>query len=58
MYQCSYTGYKSFLADGYTAVGLEGSDAPKRFRSGRSMIPNHLFSCDITEPFENPRRGR
>jgi SAM-dependent methyltransferase len=44
---------KSFLADGYTAVGLEGSDAPKCLRSGEwDTIPYHLFSCDITEPFE------
>ncbi len=44
---------RSFLADGYTAIGLEGSDAPGRLRSGEwDTIPYHLFSCDITEPFE------
>ncbi len=44
---------KSFLADGYSAVGLEGSDAAQRLRSGEwDTIPYHLFPCDITEPFQ------
>ena len=44
---------KSILADGFMAVGLEGADAPLRLRSGeRDAIPYHLFSCDITQPFE------
>jgi len=43
---------RNFLADGFTAVGLEGCDAPLRLRSGEwDTIPYHLFSCDITEPF-------
>ena len=43
---------KSFLADGYTAIGVEGSDASQRLRSAEwDTIPYHLFTADITEPF-------
>ena len=50
---CSGGGMvKSFLEDGYTAVGLEGSDISKKLRSAEwDTIPYHLFTCDITEPF-------
>lgn len=43
---------KSFLEDGYTAIGLEGSSAPQKLRLAEwDTIPHHLFTCDITEPF-------
>lgn len=43
---------RSFLEDGHTAIGLEGSDISKRLRSGEwDTIPYHLFPCDITKPF-------
>lgn len=51
---CSGGGLvKSFIEDGFTAVGLEGSDLSQKLRSGEwDTIPYHLFTCDITEPFE------
>jgi 2-polyprenyl-3-methyl-5-hydroxy-6-metoxy-1,4-benzoquinol methylase len=43
---------RSILDDGYTAVGLEGSDMSKKLSSGEwGTIPLHLFTCDITKPF-------
>jgi len=50
---CSGGGFvKSFLEDGYTAVGLEGSDWSKKLRSGEwDTCPHHLLTCDITSPF-------
>lgn len=43
---------KSFLEDGYTAVGLEGSDWSKKLRSGEwDTCPHHLLTCDITSSF-------
>lgn len=41
-----------FLLRGHLAVGLEGSDYS--FRNQRAewrVIPNHLFTCDVTKPF-------
>jgi 2-polyprenyl-3-methyl-5-hydroxy-6-metoxy-1,4-benzoquinol methylase len=44
---------RSVLEDGYTAVGLEGSDVSKKLSSAEwGVIPLHLFTCDITEPFQ------
>jgi 2-polyprenyl-3-methyl-5-hydroxy-6-metoxy-1,4-benzoquinol methylase len=48
---------RSVLADGYTAVGLEGSDFSQKLRSGDwDICPHHLLTCDITSPFQV--RGR
>jgi len=44
---------RSFLQDGHLALGLEGSDISARLRSGEwETIPFHLFTCDITRPFQ------
>lgn len=44
---------KSIIADGYTGVGLEGSDASKKLRSGEwDTCPHHLFTADITSRFQ------
>ena len=43
---------KSFLEDGITAIGVEGSNISKKLRSGEwDSCPYHLFTCDITENF-------
>jgi SAM-dependent methyltransferase len=40
------------VQDGHRAVGLEGSDAPKRLGRGEwGRIPEHLFTCDVTARF-------
>ena len=50
---------RSFLEDGYVAIGLEGSDVSKKARSGEwDTIPYHLFTCDITKPFQIYIRNR
>lgn len=51
---CSGGGLvKSILEDGYTAVGLEGSDISKKLRSAEwDTCPYHLFTCDIASPFK------
>lgn len=51
---CSGGGFvKSCIDDGNIAVGLEGSDWSKiHERAEWGSIPNHLFTCDITERFE------
>ena len=50
---------RSFLRDGHAAIGLEGSDASKRMRSGEwDTIPFNLFTCDITKPFQVSLAGR
>ncbi|MGO9681713.1 MAG: class I SAM-dependent methyltransferase [Beijerinckiaceae bacterium] len=56
---CSGGGFvKSFLEDGYTAVGLEGSDWSKKLRSGEwDTCPHHLLTCDITSPFHVSEGG-
>ncbi|WKZ57783.1 MAG: class I SAM-dependent methyltransferase [Bdellovibrionota bacterium] len=42
-----------FLTRGHMAIGLEGSDYPKRHGAGEwPLIPNNLFTCDITKPFQ------
>ena len=44
---------KSIIADGYEAIGIEGSDASKKLRSGEwDTCPHHLFTGDITAPFQ------
>lgn len=50
---CSGGGFvRSFLEDGYLAIGLEGSDASKKLRSAEwDTCRHHLFTCDITSPF-------
>ena len=56
---CSGGGFvKSFLEDGYIAVGLEGSDWSKKLRSGEwDTCPHHLLTCDITSRFQVTDRG-
>jgi 2-polyprenyl-3-methyl-5-hydroxy-6-metoxy-1,4-benzoquinol methylase len=50
---------RSFLEDGHAAIGLEGSDASKRMRSGEwDTIPFNLFTCDLTKPFQVSFAGR
>jgi 2-polyprenyl-3-methyl-5-hydroxy-6-metoxy-1,4-benzoquinol methylase len=51
---CAGGGFvKSFLEDGYVAVGVEGSDWSKKLRSAEwDTIPHHLLTSDITRPFE------
>lgn len=54
---CSGGGMvRSFLEDGHTAIGLEGSDVSKKLRSAEwDTCPLHLFTCDITSPFKVKR---
>jgi 2-polyprenyl-3-methyl-5-hydroxy-6-metoxy-1,4-benzoquinol methylase len=48
---------RSLLDDGHFAVGLEGSDFPLVNQSGEwSTIPQHLFTCDATQPFTLSRK--
>ena len=43
---------KSLLEDGFVAIGLEGSDIPKKLGLGEwDICPYHLFTCDITSNF-------
>ena len=43
---------RSLLQDEQLAVGLEGSDNPKKYGLGEWLnCPLHLFTCDITKPF-------
>ena len=51
---CSGGGFvRSFLEDGYVAIGLEGSDVSKKLRSAEwNTCPSHLFTADITAPFQ------
>jgi SAM-dependent methyltransferase len=50
---CAGGGFvRSILEDGYTAIGLEGSDQPYKLRLAEwDTIPLHLFPGDITRPF-------
>lgn len=44
---------RSVLDDGYTAVGIEGSNASRRVGTGEwPNCPLHLFTADLTAPFE------
>ena len=51
---CAGGGFvKDCLDDGNQAIGLEGSDyAYKVQRAEWATIPNNLFLCDITKPFQ------
>jgi SAM-dependent methyltransferase len=51
---CSGCGFvKDCLDDGCLAVGIEGSDFSKKLRRAEwRTIPEHLFTADITAPFE------
>jgi 2-polyprenyl-3-methyl-5-hydroxy-6-metoxy-1,4-benzoquinol methylase len=51
---CAGGGFvKSVLEDGYTAVGVEGSDFSRKLRSGEwDTCPHHLMTCDIGSRFE------
>jgi len=51
---CAGGGFvKSILEDGFTAVGLEGSDWSRKLRSGEwDTCPHHLLTCDITSRFQ------
>ena len=41
-----------FLLRGHLGIGLEGSDySKKRQRAEWRVLPQHLFTCDITKPF-------
>jgi methyltransferase family protein len=43
---------RSILDDGGFAIGIEGSDySLKRRRAEWGVIPNHLFTADVTKPF-------
>lgn len=42
-----------FLIAGHDAIGIEGSDAPKRRALGEWLnMPDRLFTADITKPFK------
>jgi 2-polyprenyl-3-methyl-5-hydroxy-6-metoxy-1,4-benzoquinol methylase len=51
---CAGGGFvSSCINDGHLAVGLEGSDFSKRHkRAAWATIPDFLFTCDVTRPFE------
>jgi hypothetical protein len=51
---CSGGGFvKSCFDEGCLAVGLEGSDFSKRVgRAEWRTIPEFLFTCDVTKPFD------
>ncbi len=50
---CSGGGQvRSFIEQGYLAVGVEGSDySARRLRAEWPTIPDYLFTADITKPF-------
>lgn len=44
---------RSYLADGHAAIGIDGSDEPRRRQLGEwNTIPHNLFTADITRPFQ------
>lgn len=51
---CSGGGFvRNCIDDGHIAVGLEGSDYSKKIKRAEwRTIPDNLFTCDITKPFE------
>ena len=51
---CAGGGFvRSLLDDGHLAVGLDGSDYPYLNQVAEwPTIPFHLFTCDITKPFQ------
>jgi 2-polyprenyl-3-methyl-5-hydroxy-6-metoxy-1,4-benzoquinol methylase len=56
---CSGGGFvRSVLADGFTAVGLEGSDVSQKLRSAEwDTCPHHLMTADIAAPFQVSTAG-
>ncbi|MBK2025184.1 class I SAM-dependent methyltransferase [Francisella philomiragia] len=47
-----------FAIRGYDAIGVEGSDYSKKYqRCNWRSIPNNLFTCDITKPFDLLENG-
>ena len=50
---CAGGGFvQSIIEDGSFAIGLEGSDYSKLInRAAWRIIPNNLFTCDVTKPF-------
>jgi cyclopropane fatty-acyl-phospholipid synthase-like methyltransferase len=47
------------LEDGHLAIGLEGSDySLVRKRAEWATIPDNLFTCDVTKPFEVLEDGK
>ncbi len=56
---CAGGGFvKDFLDDGHQAIGLEGSDySLLRKRAEWATIPDNLFTCDITHPFQVSHGG-
>jgi len=43
---------ETFIRQGHTAVGLEGSDYSQKIkRASWATIPNNLFTCDVVYPF-------
>lgn len=51
---CAGGGFvKTCLDDGHFAIGLEGSDYSKKFKRAEwRTIPDNLFTCDVTKPFQ------
>ena len=51
---CSGGGFvKSCIDEGSMAVGIEGSDYSRKLRRAEwRTIPDHLFTADLTAPFE------
>lgn len=50
---------RQMLDDGHIAVGLEGSDYSKMLHRGAwGIIPNMLFTCDVTKPFRLYLNGK
>ena len=50
---CSGGGFvRNCIDDGCIAIGVEGSDYSKKLRRAEwKIIPENLFTCDITKPF-------
>ena len=57
---CAGGGFvKSCIDDGHLAIGLEGSDySYKHQRAEWAIIPNNLFTCDVTYPFQIQYNGQ
>lgn len=51
---CAGGGFvRTVIEDGHTAIGIEGSDVSKKLRSREwDTCPHHLFTADITKPFQ------
>lgn len=58
---CSGGGFvKNCIDDGHIAIGLEGSDYSRNHKRAEWVtIPDNLFTCDVTHPFEiNDENGK